>query len=149
MPTDLEIRERRRQAILKVVRENRVRNQAHLLILLRNKGIVGTQPSISRDLQELGIRRVDGIYVLEEPPTLEETEFQRVAAFIHRTDRMGPHMTLVKTQAGAARVVAIAIDNAQWPEVGGTIAGEDTILVATSNMENQNRLVRRLGKFLQ
>jgi transcriptional regulator of arginine metabolism len=148
MPTDLEIRERRREAILQVVRQHKVRDQAQLLILLRQKGITATQPSISRDLQELGIRRVNGIYVQEELPTLDDTEFRRVAGFIRRADRMGPHMTLVKTQPGAAKVVAVAIDAVQWPEVGGTIAGEDTILVATANLENQDRLIRRLGRSL-
>lgn len=148
MPTDLDIRDRRREAIQQVVRENRVMSQEHLLILLRRKGITATQPSISRDLQELGIRRVNGIYVQEELQTLDDTEFRRVAGFIRRADRMGPHMTLVKTQPGAAKVVAVAIDAAQWPEVGGTVAGEDTVLVAASNLENQDRLIRRLGKLL-
>jgi transcriptional regulator of arginine metabolism len=147
MPTDLEIRERRRKAILQVVEENRVMNQAHLVMLLRKKGIVATQPSISRDLQELGIWRVNGVYVLEE--WQDNAGVRQVVSFIRRIDRTGPCMTLVRTQPGAAKVVAIAIDEAQWPEVGGTIAGEDTVLVATANLENQDRLIRRLGRFLE
>ena len=56
----------------------------------------------------------------------------------------GPSITVLRTTIGAAQSVAVAIDKAQWPEVAGTLSGDDTIFIATSNQRAQAELISRL-----
>jgi transcriptional regulator of arginine metabolism len=150
MPTDLEIRERRREAILEIVTQKEpVRTQAKMIQRLKEKGIATTQSSISRDLQDLGITRVKGRYVLEKVENVLEVDFRRVVGFIQSVKGAGPFTVVVVTQPGAARVVAMAIDQAMWPEVVGTVSGEDTLFIATESADDQRRLFRRMGGFLE
>ena len=58
--------------------------------------------------------------------------------------RAGPSLTVLRTTIGAAQSVAVAIDKAEWPEVAGTISGDDTIFIATANTRDQDVLVGRL-----
>jgi transcriptional regulator of arginine metabolism len=67
-----------------------------------------------------------------------------VAHFLRGAKPAGAHLTVVFTMAGAAQAVAIALDRAGWPELVGTMAGDDTIFVATASAADQKRLVRRL-----
>jgi transcriptional regulator of arginine metabolism len=59
--------------------------------------------------------------------------------------RAGSAITVLRTTIGAAQSVAVAIDKAAWPEVAGTISGDDTIFIATANQRAQDALVARLG----
>jgi transcriptional regulator of arginine metabolism len=150
MPSDLEIRERRREAILEIVMgKDPVRTQAQMVQRLKEKGIAATQSSISRDLHDLGITRVKGRYVLEKVENVLEVDFRRVVGFIHSVKAAGPFTVVVVTHPGAARVVGLAIDQAMWPEVVGTVSGEDTIFIATESAHEQRQLFRRLGGFLE
>ena len=56
----------------------------------------------------------------------------------------GPSITVLRTTIGAAQSVAVAIDKAQWPEVAGTLSGDDTIFIATANLRAQQELISRL-----
>lgn len=152
MPSDLEARERRREAILEILREKDtpVRSQGELVGMLRQRGIPATQPSVSRDLQELGIRRWRGRYLVDvQPGWSDEWDLGRFTEFIEGFRTAGPYQTLVKTRTGMARIVGMAIDTLQWPEVVGTIAGEDTLLVCTANEEDQQRVLQKLAPLMR
>ena len=58
--------------------------------------------------------------------------------------KAGPSITVLRTTIGAAQSVAVAIDKAEWPEVAGTISGDDTIFIATANARSQDELIARL-----
>jgi transcriptional regulator of arginine metabolism len=135
----------RRDAILRLLRGAPVRRQSDLVTLLRRDGFEVTQSSISRDIRELGVLKASGRYL---PPTEEVAQaqgnFATVDRFVREFRTAGPSLTVVRTSVGAAGSVAVAIDKAAWPEVVGTISGDDTIFIATQDLPAQTRLLERL-----
>ena len=127
-------RAQRRQAIVELVSAERLGSQEEIRARLATLGHRATQSTISRDLEELGLARVhdaDGVrYVLPEAGGApSSTRLRRLlgefaVAFV-RTD-VG---LIVRTPPGAANVLAEGIDRAGLPEVAGTIAGDNTILI--------------------
>jgi transcriptional regulator of arginine metabolism len=135
----------RRQMIVRILRDGHVRRQEDLARLLKTEGFEVTQSSVSRDLRDLGVLKASGRYVL--PPdevTRANGDFAMLAQFVRELKRAGPWLTVVRTTIGAAQSVAVAIDRAAWPEVAGTISGDDTIFIATANARAQDVLVARL-----
>ena len=135
----------RRGAIMRILRAGRVRRQQDLVRLLRKEGHEVTQSSVSRDLRDLGVLKASGRYVL--PPdevTRANGDFATLAQFVRTLHRAGPSIAVLRTTIGAAQSVAVAIDRAEWPEVAGTISGDDTIFIATANARAQDELVGRL-----
>jgi len=135
----------RRGAIVRILRAAPVRRQQELVRLLKKAGHDATQSSISRDLRDLGVLKASGRYVL--PPdevTRANGDFATLAQFVRQVRRAGPAITVLRTTIGAAQSVAVAIDRAEWPEVAGTLSGDDTIFIATANARAQNELIARL-----
>lgn len=135
----------RRGAIVRLLRAGPVRRQEDLVRLLRKEGYDATQSSISRDLRDLGVLKASGRYVL--PPdevTRANGDFGALSQFVRQLRRAGPSITVVRTTIGAAQSVAVAIDRAEWPEVAGTISGDDTIFIATASARSQEQLIARL-----
>jgi len=135
----------RQGAIMRILRDGLVRRQEDLVRLLKKEGHGVTQSSISRDLRDLGVSKARGRYVL--PPdevTRANGDFATLTQFVRGLKRAGPSITVLRTTIGAAQSVAVAIDKAEWPEVAGTISGDDTIFIATANARAQDELVSRL-----
>jgi transcriptional regulator of arginine metabolism len=135
----------RRSAIMRILRDGLVRKQEDLVRLLKREGHDVNQSSVSRDLRDLGVSKASGRYVL--PPdevTRANGDFDMLAQFVRGLRKAGPSITILKTTIGAAQSVAVAIDRAEWPEVAGTISGDDTIFIATANSRAQDELVGRL-----
>ena len=135
----------RRNAILRILRSGVVQRQTDLAQLLRRDGFEVTQSSISRDLRELGALKSAGRYLL--PPdeiSRANGDFDALAQFVRSVRRAGPSITVIRTTIGAAGSVAVALDKAEWPEVVGTISGDDTIFIATASARTQQRLMARL-----
>ena len=144
MLTDTEQLERR-GAIVRILRAGRVRKQQDLVRLLKKEGHEATQSSISRDLRDLGVLKASGRYVM--PPdelTRANGDFGALARFVRELRRAGSSITVLRTTIGAAQSVAVAIDKAEWPEVAGTLSGDDTIFIATASARAQDELVARL-----
>jgi transcriptional regulator of arginine metabolism len=135
----------RRGAIVRLLRAGPVRRQADLVRLLKKQGYDATQSSISRDLRDLGVLKASGRYQL--PPdevTRANGDFGTLAQFVRQLRRAGPSITVLRTTIGAAQSVAVAIDRAEWPEVAGTLSGDDTIFIATVSARAQDELIGRL-----
>jgi len=135
----------RRGAIVRILRARPVRKQQELVRLLKQAGHGATQSSISRDLRDLGVLKASGRYVL--PPdeaTRANGDFSALTRFVRELRRAGPSITVVRTTIGAAQSVAVAIDKGAWPEVAGTISGDDTIFIATASARAQEALIARL-----
>jgi len=138
MPSDNENRDRRRQAIMEILQGSiPVASQKEIVELLREKGIEATQSSISRDLQDLGAVRVEGRYEINAWADLEEDELKRVFRFVRRAHAAGTNLLVLSTDSGAAKVVALALQKAQWPEVVGIVAEDATIFIATDDPFDQ------------
>lgn len=136
----------RHHAITRLLRSGGVRRQADLVRLLRAEGHAVTQSSVSRDLREIGVLKAAGGYVLpgDEAGTRAGSDFEALARFVRELRTAGPSLTVVKTDTGAAQSVALAIDRADWPDVVGTLSGDDTIFIATASARDQSALVKRL-----
>jgi len=149
MHTDLHQHDRR-AAILRILRGAPVRKQDELVGLLRAAGHEATQSSISRDLRELGVLKAGGRYL---PPSDDASrtldDFETLRQFVRGVATAGAALTVLRTTIGAAQSVAIAIDKAAWPEVIGTISGDDTIFIATDSGEQQAALVARLRQLFR
>lgn len=135
----------RRDAILRILRDTPVRKQDELVRLLRREGHEVTQSSISRDLRELGVLKAGGRYLApSDASTPINSDFDMLRQFVRSVATAGPSLVVVKTTVGAAQSVAAAIDKADWPEVVGTISGDDTIFLATDTARAQAQAVARL-----
>jgi transcriptional regulator of arginine metabolism len=135
----------RRGAIARILRRGIVHRQSELVSLLKRDGYDVTQSSVSRDLRGLGVLKAAGRYVM--PPdeiTRANGDFGTLAQFVRGVRTAGPSLTVLRTTIGAAQSVAVAIDKAEWPEVVGTISGDDTIFIATERETTQSRLLARL-----
>ena len=140
----------RRNAIVRLLEGGGVRKQQDLVRLLRKEGYVATQSSISRDLREIGVLKASGRYLLPAQDVVHANgKFHALAQFVYQIRRAGPCLTVVKTSTGAAQSVAVAIDKAQWPEVVGTLSGDDTIFVATGSARAQSGIVSRLREMFR
>jgi len=150
VPTEQDLREPRHRAILGILRRAPVRRQEELVARLAGRGFAVTQSSVSRDLRDLGVAKVGGRYVAPSAPAAAAGEdlLAEMAQFVRGARPAGPHLTVVFTRTGAAQRVGIEIDRAAWPEVVGTVAGDDTLFVATAGAREQSRLLHRLNALL-
>jgi transcriptional regulator of arginine metabolism len=135
----------RRAAILRIIGESTVRNQDELVKVLRREGFEATQSSVSRDLRELRVAKAGDRYILpSQDATTVTNPFAAVSRFVTEIKTAGASLTVVKTTTGTAQSVAVAIDSSDWPEVVGTISGDDTIFIATDEAKDQKKLRERL-----
>ena len=135
----------RREAILGILDSGSVRRQSELARLLRKRGFSVTQSSVSRDLRELGVLKAGGRYLAPPVETAHaQGNFGSLAPFVRSVRPAGASLTVIRTSTGAAQSVAVALDKAAWPEVAGTVSGDDTIFIATADGRAQRRLLARL-----
>ena len=139
----------RREAIRSIIGRTQVARQGDLVRMLDKAGHRATQSSISRDLRELGVAKQGDHYVLLDKSTPVEKDFAAVAVFVRDVRTAGPNLTIIRTTAGAAQSVAIVLDRTDWPEVAGTLSGDDTIFVATTGAAGQRKLMTRLHEKLR
>lgn len=134
----------RRTALAKIIREQAVGRQSELVTMLRKQGHIATQSSVSRDLRELGVAKLGDRYVLPDTAPPSKNDFSTLKQFVSAQFTAGTNLTVLKTTVGSAQSVAVAIDTARWPEVVGTISGDDTIFIATADAREQRKLGDRL-----
>lgn len=139
----------RREALRRIIGRMPVARQGDLVRLLGKAGHRATQSSVSRDLRELGVAKQGDRYVLLDRSTPVKDDFDSVAGFVRDLRAAGPNLVVIRTTAGAAQSVAIVLDRAEWPEIVGTLSGDDTIFVATSGAPAQRRLTTRLHEKLR
>jgi len=138
--------ERRRQAVVRILRRGPVGTQEELLEELRREGLRATQATLSRDLSRLGVRRASRpgggtFYEIGDGPTGLDSALAGLVASVATNGSM----VVVRTRPGSAPAVARAIDLAGLPDVLGTIAGDDTIFVAPAVERRVRSLAAKLG----
>ncbi len=142
MPTAPEIRAQRRQAILEILEQQPVAKQSDFVALLAERGVEATQSSVSRDLRELGVTKTGDGYA--QMTGAGDAAADVPEGFIRDVRTAGNNLTVVQTATGAAARVALSLDRSNWPEIVGTISGDDTIFVATKSAIGQKQLITRL-----
>ncbi|NNF69192.1 MAG: arginine repressor [Acidimicrobiia bacterium] len=138
----------RRRALRRIVSESAVSNQAEAVARLATEGFEVSQATVSRDLDAVGAVKVttgDGTrYRIGPVPAVRHEELsQRLAGFAERIDGSG-NLVVIHTPPGAAHLVAGALDGASLPEVLGTVAGDDTVLVVAAASRGAGKLVQTL-----
>lgn len=145
MPTAPAHQYERRRAIARLIEAHEISRQSELVTLLRAEGFVATQSSVSRDLRDLGAAKLKNGYSLPERALDGNGEMlETVVNLVKDIRTAGPNLLVIRTAVGAAQRVAVTLDRIDWPEVVGTLSGDDTIFVATSNSTHQRRLRIRL-----
>jgi transcriptional regulator of arginine metabolism len=149
----------RRQLVLDILGRQSVRSQGELLEILSRKGFDVAQATLSRDLVELGAVKVregktlvyavpgqGGDRTARVAPGLDEvsSRLRRQCEELLVTARASANLVVVRTPSGAANYLASALDHANEPDILGTIAGDDTIMIITSGALQSRALVRRL-----
>lgn len=144
----------RQSAILDLVTQESVCSQDELCRRLRARGFHATQATISRDIKELRLvkRAADGAYQRpgippgghgDESRGVENGVRRAVGEYLRRLDQV-QQLLVLRTDPGQAQSLAIAIDRADLPEVVGTVAGDDTILVITRHARAGREVTRLL-----
>jgi transcriptional regulator of arginine metabolism len=140
----------RQSAILELVDGEAITSQEQLRERLRCRGIEATQATLSRDIRDLGLikRAADGAYrraAAEGRPRVDPEVECRTAVddYLRRYDVVD-QLVVLKTDTGQAQPLAVAIDRAALPEIVGTIAGDDTILVICRSAPDAAGLSKRL-----
>lgn len=140
----------RQSQILKLIRGQNLHTQEDLAKALRGIGIPATQVTLSRDIRELGLLKTPEGYAQTpaEQATPEADVASLVAEFVQDI-RLAQNLLVLRTGPGRANAVAVALDRANWPEVTGTVAGDDTILVIAPDAETADLLRARFLGFLE
>jgi transcriptional regulator of arginine metabolism len=145
MPAEADIRRKRQDAILAIIQAQPVASQTQLVTLLRARGLDATQSSVSRDLKALGVTKLDAGYAPPDNASrATDRELTLLGEFVRNIETAGANLTVVKTAIGAAQRVAVYLDRTDWPEIVGTLSGDDSIFIATRNASEQRRLVAKL-----
>ena len=139
-------RRKRHLKILELISTRAVRTQEELADALAADGWQVTQSSVSRDIATLRLAKVDGIYRRAPAATTRarDPDEVRIAESVLTAEPAGDALVVVHTPPGEANRVGIALDRLAWPEIVGTIAGDDTIFLAVSNQAAQRQVLRRL-----
>ena len=135
-------RQQRHEAIREIVRTNEVRTQRELVALLSGRGFPCTQATVSRDVLEIGLdKATDGCYALPE-----DVRLKRMVSELVEDVRAACNLVVVKTFSGGASSVSAALDKANIEGVLGTVAGDDTIFLATESPEVAKAVEQAIGR---
>jgi transcriptional regulator of arginine metabolism len=151
---------RRREAIRRVIAEQPVHSQKELGRLLEARGVVAAQPTLSRDIRELGLVKGPSGYSAPESaptrpsvasvaPSISSRRLVVAKRLVHEfvlSVEVAGTMVVLKTPPADAQPVALAIDGASPEGLVGTIAGDDTIFLATRSVEDAGNLARAFGR---
>ena len=145
------ITKKARQArILTAVRRQPVSSQEELARLLESEGIEATQSTLSRDIRELGFVKVRGRYQAPgewngepAPDNLRRSLLQLVI----QSEAAG-NILMIKTAPGNAHSLGAVLDAARWPEILGTVAGDDTVFALLRNARAGRKVLRRIEELM-
>ncbi len=141
-------RRKRHLKILELISTRAIRTQEDLAEALAAEGWEVTQSSVSRDIAALRLVKADGAY--RRPlsgTTPADTDERRIAEGVLSVEPAGEALVVLHTPPGEANRVAVALDRLAWPDVVGTIAGDDTIFLAVKDAAAQRRVLRQVRGF--
>ncbi len=146
MPNSAQTQADRQEAICQLLLAGAAGTQQYLVEELTALGFEATQSSVSRDLKEIGAVKTGEGYELPSRSHTAEDEIANVANLLRDLKPAGPNLLVIKTAIGAAQRVALALDRCGWPEIVGSVGGDDTVFVATSNASAQKNLISKIER---
>jgi transcriptional regulator of arginine metabolism len=142
----------RQKAILELLHRGPVESQEELQGFLAKRGFEAGQATLSRDIRELGLVKTPDGYAAGRNTAIVEPVLPSVSRLVREfvvDVRLAQNLIVLKTSVGSAQPVAAAVDAEDWPEVVGTLAGDDTILVISPDNRTAQQLVRRIQSMLE
>jgi transcriptional regulator of arginine metabolism len=141
----------RHKAILDLVRTREIYSQDDLMRELQARNIEVSQSTLSRDIQELRLAKTAGVYTVVdvEPLKASQEDVRRIIREFLVEIATAENLVVLKTGPGNASTLSQAIDDADWPEVVGDIAGENTIFIATRSARDARKIEDRLRAILE
>ncbi len=140
-------RRKRHLKILELISTRAIRTQEELAEALAGAGWEVTQSSVSRDIAALRLVKVDGAYRrAPRGTTTQDPDERRIAESVLSAEPAGDALVVLHTPPGDANRVAVALDRLAWPDVVGTIAGDDTIFLAVKDHAAQRRVLREVRR---
>ncbi len=139
-------RRKRHLRILELISTRPIRTQDELAAALSADGWKVTQSSVSRDIAALGLIKAGGAYQRSVQRPAANPDERRIAEGVLSLERAGDALLVVHTPPGEANRVAVALDRQAWPDIAGTIAGDDTLFIAVRDGAAQARVLRQLRK---
>jgi len=147
------MKEERHAMIVAIIKEREISTQEELGDALKEKGILVTQATLSRDIKELGLIKVpilDGDYRYSLPSDRTPQDLirraQRMLEDTVEAVDLAENLIVIKTTSGTAQGVAQAVDDLKWPEMVGTVAGDNTILAIIRTREQALKVFNRLNQ---
>jgi transcriptional regulator of arginine metabolism len=143
----------RQHRIVRLLEAHAVVSQQQLVDLLADDGVVATQATVSRDLEELGAIKVraaggESVYAIPELPKEQrapEDHLRRVFGEWVVEVAHSQNLVVLRTPPGSAHVVGSALDRAALPDILGTVAGDDTLLVVASERAGGQKVAKHLS----
>ncbi|HXX38179.1 MAG TPA: arginine repressor [bacterium] len=149
-------RAERERRIREILGQQPVETQEELVDLLRQQGLAVTQATVSRDIKRMGLVKVPWAngrshYVAPERPSPGDVlrRLQHAVTEYVLSTETGEELVVIRTLTGRANAVAAAIDEMQWEDVVGTVAGDDTILVVPRRHAMRDRVLHRLRELME
>ena len=142
----------RQKAILEVLHRGPVESQEELQRVLLRRGFEAGQATLSRDIRELGVIKTPEGYEVATMAAAAEPVLPSVSRLVREfvvDVRLAQNLLVLKTSVGSAQPVAAAVDAEDWPEVVGTLAGDDTILVISPDNRTAQQLARKIYGMLE
>jgi transcriptional regulator of arginine metabolism len=141
----------RQRAILEALKHGSVASQEDLQRVLRKRGFKVGQATLSRDIRDLNLSKTSNGYTLAQGETAAGLALPPVSRLVREfvlDVRSAQNLLVIKTIVGSAQPVAAALDEADWTDVVGTIAGDDTILIVCPDKDEARKLASRLEEML-
>jgi transcriptional regulator of arginine metabolism len=140
-------RRKRHLKILELISTRAIRTQEELAEALAAEGWDVTQSSVSRDITSLRLIKMNGVYRRPSPSAAPiDPDLRRIADGVLTVEGAGEALVVLHTPPGEANRVAVALDRLAWPDVVGTIAGDDTIFLAVKDGTAQRRVMGEVRK---
>ncbi|MCL2784670.1 MAG: arginine repressor [Propionibacteriaceae bacterium] len=142
-------RTQRQAAISNMISRGLVTSQSQLRAMLADQGLVVTQPTLSKDLAEIGairVRSAEGglVYTLSDDTGIPGATLDRLCTDMLVSATAAANLVVVHTPPGGAQYFALGLDKAGWDSVLGCVAGDDTVIVVTSDQHASQRVVAQL-----
>jgi transcriptional regulator of arginine metabolism len=144
---------KRQEAILELVKKYEIETQEELAEKLGSAGFLVTQATISRDIRELKLTKIQRgskqVYAaLTENKFSSSNKYIDILKHSFVSMDMAQNILVIKTASGTAMALATALDSLHWDEIVGTIAGDDTVMCAIRTVEDTKKLMKRLEDIL-
>ena len=141
------MKNRRQRRILEIVSNETIGTQKELAERLQQEGFETTQATISRDIKELNIGGDRYKYVIAQETPVTDAKLRMVLREFIISYDFSENLLILNTAPGNANTVASAIDRARWPQVIGTLAGDDTVMLVIKPKEAVKDVVEKIEDY--